>query len=98
MLPNSQSLLCLPQCEIVPDVFLVFLNADGREGLVGYAGEVGETAGSELVRTGLVGGLDVDPTGLMSMVEGGDFLRDFDLEGKMPSVVMERVIDRAWKG
>jgi hypothetical protein len=59
---------------------------------------MGETAGSELVRPGLVGGVVDDPAGLISMVEGGDFLEDFDLEGNMPSVVMERVIDRAWKG
>jgi hypothetical protein len=81
----------------VPDVFLALLKADGRDGLAGYVGEVGETAGSELVRVVLVRGLDVDSTGLMLMVEGGDF-SDFDLEGNMLSVVMERVIERAWKG
>lgn len=46
---------------------------------MGYAGEVGEIAGLETVRVGLVGGLDVDPKGVMSMVEGGVFLGDFDL-------------------
>jgi hypothetical protein len=82
----------------VPDVFFVFFNVDCREGLMGYAGEVGEIAGLETVRVGLVGGLDVDPKGVMSMVEGGVFWGDFDLWSNMPSVVMERVIDRAWKG
>lgn len=50
--PNNHSLLCLPQCDVVPDVFMVLFNVDGRDGLVGCSGEVGEMTGSDPVRTG----------------------------------------------
>lgn len=55
-------------------------------------------AGSDPVRAGWLRGEDDDPVGLISMAAGGDFRGDFDLERKMLSVVVARVIDRAWKG
>lgn len=94
--PNNHSLPCLPQCAVVPEVFLVFFSVFGRDGLVGQV-EIGERTGSE---PGLKGSSeeDVDSVGFVLMAVGGDFRGDFGLERKMLSVVVARVIDRAWKG
>lgn len=94
--PNSHSLLCLPQCEVVPDVFLIFLNVAGRDGLAGWDGEVGEMAGSEPIRSGWLGGSggEVGSSGVVLMEVGGGFRGDLDMERNMLSVVAARVIDR----
>ena len=90
-------MLCLPQCAVVPEVFLVFFNVFGRDGVVGHVVEVGEITGSESILKGW-SEEDVDSVVFVLMAVGGDFRGDFDLERKMLSVVAARVIDRAWKG
>lgn len=79
---------------MVPEVFLVFFNVFGRDGLVAHAVEDGERRGSEPVLKGW-SEEDVDSTDFVLMAVAGDFGGDLDLERKMLSVVAARAIDRA---
>lgn len=58
---------------------------------------MGESVGSDPIRTGRLGG-GGDPAALVLIALGGDFRGDFDLDRNMLSVVVARVNGRAWKG